>query len=97
MLKAAIKFCGGCNPRYDRGQAYAAIREATKDVAAFSLPAEGARYDVLVILRGCTACPYLYEEIEADCRLVCTDGKEIDCVIRQIRTLHDNKEEEPQT
>ena len=97
MLKAAIKFCGGCNPRYDRGRAYAAIREATKDAAVFSLPQEGTRYDVLVILRGCTACPYLYEEIEADRRLICTDEREINSVIRQICTLHDNKEEEPQT
>lgn len=91
MLKAAIKFCGGCNPRYERGQAYGFIREKTQDIACFSLPEEGVHYDVLVIIRGCTACPYLYEEIDAAHRLICADERDIQTVIEQIRSLHDNK------
>lgn len=57
MRKVAVKFCGGCNPGYDRGAAYQKIREAVADRAQISLPAEGESYDALLIIRGCTGCP----------------------------------------
>ena len=63
MLHCTVKFCGGCNPRYDRGEAYRRIRESLSEIACFSLPEGGVHYDVLVILRGCTGCEYLYEDV----------------------------------
>ena len=54
MLHCAVKFCGGCNPMYDRGAAYRNIAETLAGVADFSLPRDGEQYDVLLILRGCT-------------------------------------------
>lgn len=83
--KIAVKFCGGCNPGYDRGAAYGEIRSATADAAVLSLPAAGEHYDALVILRGCTGCPYLYEEIDADARIVCVKKDDIPEVIQTIR------------
>ena len=59
MLHCAVKFCGGCNPMYDRGAAYRNIAETLAGVADFSLPRDGEQYDVLLILRGSTGCPYL--------------------------------------
>lgn len=87
MMKAkiAVKFCGGCNPGYDRGAAYQEIRSATADHAVFSLPADGEHYDALLIIRGCTGCPYLYEEIDADTRIVCVRQDDISEVIQKIR------------
>lgn len=87
MLNCCVKFCGGCNPRYDRGAAYGRIREQLSGVASFSLPADGVVYDLLLILRGCTGCPYLYEEIEAAHRLTVHSDEEADRVIASIRTL----------
>ena len=57
MLHCTVKFCGGCNPRHDRGECYGTVRSALSDAASFSLPEEGAHYDVLLIIRGCTGCP----------------------------------------
>lgn len=52
-MKTGIKFCGGCNPRYDRG-AYA--RRLT---AALSDPVELAKpetpYDTVYVICGCHA------------------------------------------
>ena len=59
MREVAVKFCGGCNPGYDRGAAYQEIRSSVSDRALVSLPQEGKRYDALLIIRGCTGCPYL--------------------------------------
>ena len=85
MLRCTVKFCGGCNPRYERGDAYKAICDALQDTASFSYPEDGVPYDVLLILRGCTGCPYLYEEIEADRRVVITSRDDMQSAIDEIR------------
>ena len=87
MLRCTVKFCGGCNPRYDRGEAYNTVRSSLSGCAAFSYPEEGAQYDVLLIIRGCTGCPYLYEEIDAAHRVVITAADEIAPAIREIEQL----------
>ena len=48
MLRCTVKFCGGCNPRYERGDAYKAICAALQDTASFSYPEDGVPYDVLL-------------------------------------------------
>ncbi|RKJ80020.1 hypothetical protein D7X33_06860 [Butyricicoccus sp. 1XD8-22] len=88
MLTCCVKFCGGCNPRYDRGEAYKRIREALEGEASFSLPEEGAEYDVLLILRGCTGCPYLYEEeVRAKHRIPVHSREEAGAFPAQLRKL----------
>ncbi len=87
MLTCTVKFCGGCNPRYDRGGAYQRIAAEAQDFATFSSPAEGVHYDVLLIVRGCTCCPYLYEEIDASHRIICTSETEAASVAAHLRTL----------
>lgn len=85
MKKVAVKFCGGCNPRYDRGAAYRRIAEELKGEAEFEIAKEGVSYDALLIIRGCTQCPYLYETIDAKERVICTSQEEIPEAVRQIR------------
>ena len=85
MLRVGVKFCGGCNPRYDRGEALQRIRAACGDVAVFETAAEGSRYDVLLIIRGCTQCPYLYEDIPAGRRIVCKAETDVGNCIEEIR------------
>ena len=56
-------------------------------VAEFSYPEEGQQYDVLLILRGCTGCPYLYEDISAAHRIVCASQAEADGAAARIAAL----------
>lgn len=87
MLQCTVKFCGGCNPRYDRGDAYRTIREALSSEAVFSYPEDGVSYDVLLIIRGCTGCPYLYEDINARHRVVLTEESGIPTALRDIQII----------
>ena len=73
--------------RYDRGEAYQTVRSSLSGTAEFSYPEDGARYDVLLIIRGCTGCPYLYEEIDAAHRVVITAADEIAPAIREIERI----------
>ena len=44
-------------------------------------------YDALLIVRGCTGCPYLYEEIDAAHRIVITSKDETQSAIDEIRAI----------
>ena len=89
MKKIGVKFCGGCNPRYDRGEALEAIREACADIATFETASEGTEYDVLLIIRGCTQCQYIYENILSVRRLICESPSDVENVIRSLRGFED--------
>ena len=91
MLRCTVKFCGGCNPRYDRGEAYQTVRSSLSGAAEFSYPEDGASDDVLLIIRGCTGCPYLYEEIDAAHRVIITESSQIADAIREIEQIASEK------
>ncbi|WP_143436221.1 hypothetical protein [Intestinibacillus massiliensis] len=93
MLRAAIKFCGGCNPRYDRGARYADFQQRLAPSVTFELPREGVHYDFLLIITGCHACHYEYEEIEAERRFYCTAYEDFEPIIREIEQLIHLREE----
>ena len=53
-MTVGIKYCGGCNPRYDRVAFAAALAAACPE--AVCVPARpGETCDKLVVLCGCTA------------------------------------------
>lgn len=62
MKLCGVKFCGGCNPRYDRGKAYEEIRSALRHRLDFQLASETdddglpTEYDLLLVLGGCGSC-----------------------------------------
>lgn len=54
-MKIGIRFCGGCNPRYNRRQAVENFirRNAGHD---YSIAEENIHYDLLLIIGGCETC-----------------------------------------
>ena len=61
-MKCGVKFCGGCNPRYDRGSGYEAIKENLQEEIDFEYAEEGVAYDVLLVFGGCTNCCASYDQ-----------------------------------
>ncbi|MDD2190253.1 MAG: hypothetical protein PHV71_05445 [Eubacteriales bacterium] len=51
-----VKYCGGCNPRFDRGKAFQAIKEQAHDDIEFKVAEEGVEYDYLLVIGGCSNC-----------------------------------------
>ena len=54
-MKCGVRFCGGCNSRYDRGAALKKIKEERPDVD-FVIAIEGEQYDEILVIGGCTNC-----------------------------------------
>lgn len=54
MLNPGLKYCGGCNPRYDRAALAVRLKEDCPGVLL--QPARpGVIYDALLVLCGCSA------------------------------------------
>lgn len=60
-MKCGIRFCGGCNPRYDRGKAFRNIKESLVNID-FLHAVEDEEYDCLLVIGGCTNCCASYEQ-----------------------------------
>ena len=55
-MKIAVKYCGGCNPEYDRVALVAQIEECLREKVDFVSP-EAERIDLVMAVQGCrTAC-----------------------------------------
>ena len=57
-----IKFCGGCNPRYDRPWAAGKLKSHFDGKIRFEYAVDGETYDLLVIIGGCSNCCASYEQ-----------------------------------
>ncbi|MCL1981809.1 MAG: hypothetical protein FWG53_01790 [Clostridiales bacterium] len=64
-LHCGVRFCGGCNPRYERIKALEELKSRLNGKASFSFAEEGASYDVLLVIGGCPNCCASYEQYEA--------------------------------
>ena len=62
-MKCGVRFCGGCNPQYDRGKAFEEIKNRMKEVD-FVNAAEGVPNDLLLVIGGCTSCCAGYDQFE---------------------------------
>jgi len=61
-LRCGVKFCGGCNPRYDRGSALEKLKSGFNGGIDIEPAEEGAEYDMLLVIGGCTNCCATYQQ-----------------------------------
>ncbi len=52
MKRVGLKYCGGCDPAYDRVAYVRAIQEAGGDRLQW-VPLDAEKYSILVIISGC--------------------------------------------
>ncbi len=55
MLKVGIKYCGGCNPGYDRVALADFIQKSLQGSVEF-VPLENAAIDIVLAIEGCKTC-----------------------------------------
>ncbi len=85
MMKAAIRFCGGCNPYYDRKEMAEHIAKMFPDVH-FMYAEEGGTYDHLIVLHGCMAqCPDLSSYTVEGTRIDITPMTTKDDIINELK------------
>lgn len=63
-LNIAIKYCGGCNPRYDRGIIVSKLKNRYPKFN-IELGKENIIYDIVLVLCGCTSCCANHQSLKA--------------------------------
>lgn len=58
-----VKYCGGCNPRYERKKFVHRLSEELGEDYQFEAAVEGKTYDVLLVIGGCTNCCAHHEKL----------------------------------
>lgn len=83
-MRVAVKFCGGCNPRFDRG---AAAELLTKKLPELSFrPARDGGHDASIVICGCPAACASREGLK-NTAFVLTDEKDIPAAEEALRSL----------
>jgi len=65
-LSCGVKFCGGCNSRYDRMEALEKVKSIFNGKVNFDFAKEETKYDFLFIIGGCTNCCASYSQYESE-------------------------------
>ncbi len=87
MLRIGIKFCGGCNPAFDRVAAVERIKRELEGKAEF-VPLDDETAEMVLAVMGCgNACAEL-GEIKGKQIVIITDDKGTDAVIEEIMRKH---------
>lgn len=62
-MKCGVRFCGGCNPRFERGAVYRDMQKEISNIE-FDYAAEDEIYDILLVIGGCPSCCASYEQFQ---------------------------------
>lgn len=52
-MLCGVRYCGGCNPRYNRGGAFRKIKKHFAGRIDFQHAEEDVDYDLLLVISGC--------------------------------------------
>ena len=62
-MKVGIKYCGGCNPRFDRAASVRTLCARHPDWE-WEYAQEGVLYDLLLVVGGCASCCARYDQYQ---------------------------------
>ena len=76
-MKIGIKYCGGCNPIYDRAAVVSSLEEYVNKAYNIEIAKQGIIYAVVIILCGCTSACASNNNLKAKYGKVCiTSGND---------------------
>jgi len=70
-MKIGVKYCGGCNSRYDRTDVLSKLKKYLGDGHDIEVATEGIIYDIVIILCGCTSACASHQKLQAKYEKVC--------------------------
>lgn len=86
-MVCGVKYCGGCNPRYDRTGFFDAVRQDCR-AAEFQYVRPEAVYDSLLVICGCPSKCADISAIEVSGKtLIVSDGDELSNTVEAINKL----------
>ena len=87
-MKCGVKFCGGCNPKYERGEAYNYLKNYFRGQIDFAYAEEGVLYDALLVIGGCTNCCASFSQYKSKRECIkMWDKNHIESVVNDLQKI----------
>jgi 4-hydroxybutyrate CoA-transferase len=89
-MRIGIKYCGGCNPRYDRTDLVSRLNKYIGEGHSVETAKQGIIYEIVAVLCGCTSACANYKDLEAKYEKICiTSESDIIKVLNIIDKIKD--------
>ncbi|MEY8001366.1 hypothetical protein AB8U03_14390 [Clostridium sp. Mt-5] len=89
MLDIGIKYCGGCNPRYDRKKF---LYDLKRDFHYnFEIVQLDKVYDIIIVLCGCNSCCVNHSEFKFKSKKILVKSKEDFSEVENLLDQYSNK------
>lgn len=85
-MRIGIKYCGGCNPRYDRTSFVEKLIDEYKSIL-FETAKDNVCYDVVIVICGCTSACVNHDKLIGLKKIIITDENDINKVKATIDEL----------
>lgn len=86
MLQYRVKFCGGCNPKYNRRYFFERLEKEFNNSINFTLLDENVLYDGLVLICGCERSCTNYDNIRSKTKeIIITSSDQLEETIKIIK------------
>jgi len=70
-MNIGIKYCGGCNPRYDRVDIVSRLKKDVGMDHSIEVAKQEVIYDIVIILCGCASACASHKNLQAKYEKVC--------------------------
>lgn len=92
-MLCGVKFCGGCNPRFERGKVLEELKEHFQGRIEFTYAQEQVLYDLLLVIGGCTNCCASYCEYETrNGNVKLCDSSHMERVVEELEAMLDKNQ-----
>ncbi|HKK95380.1 MAG TPA: hypothetical protein VJ916_03520 [Anaerovoracaceae bacterium] len=89
IFKVGIKYCGGCNPSYDRVKMLNQIKENFSFEFHYAKPR--IKYDVLIIINGCTSICADYQNLDYKDKIIIKNEKDYEKAVELLNQINNKK------
>ena len=88
-MRIGIKYCGGCNPTYERTDVVLRIKKNIGTGHNIEIIEQGILYDIVIILCGCSCACASHNDIEAKYEKICiTSGNDDSKLLKIIDKIN---------
>ena len=82
-MRIGIKFCGGCNPRYDRSNFVKRLKDELTDIS-FESAKGNVCYDMVIVLCGCSSVCANHEKLNGVQKIIISEENDFNKVKKII-------------
>lgn len=87
-MNIGIKYCGGCNPKYDRKDFLKLLER--EFIYKFEVAKIDKIYDIVIVLCGCTSCCAEHSQLKFRCEKILVRSNESYIKVKEILNKYSN-------